>query len=165
MQSKYKYLIKNTGILTISNFSSKLMAFFLLPLYTSILSTREYGAYDIVATSLSVVVPVLTINIVTGVMRFCMDASYEKAEVFSIGLKYTCISIIIVGLALWFIKVFSLIPLIVNFEFLIFFLFVSTVLQQFATNFAKGLERITDLAISGILGAAISLFFRSNFEF
>lgn len=47
MNSKYKYLIKNTGILAISNFSSKLLVFFLVPIYTSVLSTAEYGTYDL----------------------------------------------------------------------------------------------------------------------
>ncbi|HAQ8217931.1 TPA: oligosaccharide flippase family protein, partial [Enterococcus faecium] len=45
--SKTKYLIKNMGILTISNFSSKILVFLLVPLYTSVLSTTEYGTYDL----------------------------------------------------------------------------------------------------------------------
>lgn len=39
-------LIKNTGIIAIGNISTKLVSFFLLPLYTAVLSTAEYGAYD-----------------------------------------------------------------------------------------------------------------------
>ena len=34
-----KRLIQNTGIIAIGNMSTKLVSFFLLPLYTSILST------------------------------------------------------------------------------------------------------------------------------
>lgn len=37
-------LIKNTGIIAIGNISTKLVSFFLLPLYTAVLSTAEYGA-------------------------------------------------------------------------------------------------------------------------
>ena len=40
-------LIKNTGIIALGNMSTKLVSFFLLPLYTSILSTAEYGTIDI----------------------------------------------------------------------------------------------------------------------
>lgn len=40
---KYKYLFKNVGLLTISNFGSKILSFLLVPLYTSLLTTGEYG--------------------------------------------------------------------------------------------------------------------------
>lgn len=70
MNSKYKYLIKNTGILAISNFSSKLLVFFLVPIYTSVLSTAEYGTYDLAMSTVLLLYPVLTVNIVDGVMRF-----------------------------------------------------------------------------------------------
>ena len=39
----YKYLAKNIGVLALSNFATKLLSFFLVPLYTSILTTEEYG--------------------------------------------------------------------------------------------------------------------------
>ena len=42
MQNRYSYLVKNTGILAISNFSSKILAFLLVPLYTRVLTTEEY---------------------------------------------------------------------------------------------------------------------------
>lgn len=70
MNSKYKYLIKNTGILAISNFSSKLLVFFLVPIYTSVLSTAEYGTYDLAMSTVLLLYPVLTVNIVDGVMQF-----------------------------------------------------------------------------------------------
>lgn len=73
MNSKYKYLIKNTGILAISNFSSKLLVFFLVPIYTSVLSTAEYGTYDLAMSTVLLLYPVLTVNIVDGVMRFSME--------------------------------------------------------------------------------------------
>ena len=41
--NRYRYLFKNIGLLTISNFSSKFLVFFLVPLYTNILTTEEYG--------------------------------------------------------------------------------------------------------------------------
>ena len=40
---KYKYLFKNIGIMTISNFGTKILSFLMVPLYTNLLSTSEYG--------------------------------------------------------------------------------------------------------------------------
>ena len=42
MNSRGKYLLKNTGILTISSFASKILIFLLVPLYTSILSKEDF---------------------------------------------------------------------------------------------------------------------------
>lgn len=64
MNTKAKYLIKNTGILTISNFSSKILVFLLVPLYTSVLSTAEYGTYDLAISTVTLLYPILTVNIV-----------------------------------------------------------------------------------------------------
>ena len=41
-------LLKNTVIIMLGNFGTKLISFLLLPLYTSILSTEEYGTYDFI---------------------------------------------------------------------------------------------------------------------
>ena len=41
--SKTEYLAKNTLIFAIGNFSTKLIAFILVPFYTYVLTTEEYG--------------------------------------------------------------------------------------------------------------------------
>ena len=82
------YLMKNTGILTISNFSSKILVFLLVPLYTSVLTTEEYGTYDLIISTVTLVYPVITLNIADAVMRFSMDRNYDKKKVASIGFRY-----------------------------------------------------------------------------
>ena len=79
--SKSSYLIKNMGILTISNFSSKILVFLLVPLYTSVLSTKEYGTYDLAVSTATLLYPILTLNIVDAVMRFLMDKESDKKAV------------------------------------------------------------------------------------
>ena len=87
MDSRYKYLIKNTGILTISSFSTKILTFLMVPLYTSVLTTEEYGTYDLAVSTVSLLIPILSVNIVDGVMRYSMDSRYDRADIFSIGLR------------------------------------------------------------------------------
>ena len=45
-----KELIKNTLIISIGKFSTQLVSFLLLPLYTTLLTTSEYGQYDLLNT-------------------------------------------------------------------------------------------------------------------
>ena len=56
---KYKYLLKNVGIMTLASFGTKILSFLMVPLYTNILSTEAYGTYDIYQTTLFLLVPVL----------------------------------------------------------------------------------------------------------
>lgn len=84
---KYKYLLKNIGLLTLSNFATKLLSFFLVPLYTSVLSTDEYGTYDLFYTTSYLLIPILSINMVESAIRFCLDNSKDKKEVISISTK------------------------------------------------------------------------------
>ena len=87
MDNRYKYLIKNTGILTISSFSTKILTFLMVPLYTSVLTTEEYGTYDLAVSTVSLLIPILSVNIVDGVMRYSMDSRYDRADIFSMPLS------------------------------------------------------------------------------
>ena len=49
-ESRGRYLAKNTAIFAIGNVASRLISFFLVPLYTNILTTAEYGVVDLVNT-------------------------------------------------------------------------------------------------------------------
>ena len=66
----YKYLFKNIGLLTISQFGTKILVFLLVPLYTSVLSTSEYGTYDLFVTTINLLVPIVTLNLSDAVLLF-----------------------------------------------------------------------------------------------
>ena len=69
-----------------SNFASRILVFFLVPLYTHVLSTEEYGSYDAIATTVSLLAPFVIANISDGVMRFLLDKKQNKEEIMTIGL-------------------------------------------------------------------------------
>lgn len=153
MSNRFKYLIKNVGILTVSNFASKIMVFLLVPLYTSILSTSEYGVYDLVFSTVQLLFPVLTLNIVDAVMRFTMDnAKYSVNEIATIGIRYIIISFFPVGIFLFVCSKNNILVEIQGFELLILLYFIFYVLNQFFIQFAKGLERIGDMGIAAVIG-------------
>ena len=157
MNNKSRYFIKNMGVLTISNFASKILVFLLVPLYTSVLSTTEYGTYDLVVSTVGLLYPVLTANIVDAVMRFSMDKSCEHKEIVAIGMKYILIGISVVVVGLLIISKFRVFKTIPGMEIYIIAYFVSYVLNQFFLQFAKGLEKIADMGIAGVIGTVIML--------
>ena len=47
-----KELAKNTAIISVGKICTQVVSFLLLPIYTGILSTEEYGAVDLIITRL-----------------------------------------------------------------------------------------------------------------
>ena len=77
-KNKYKNLSKNVALFTVSSFGSKIIAFLLVPLYTSILSTEEYGTADLILETVSLLIPILTIDIQDAVLRFTIGNGDKK---------------------------------------------------------------------------------------
>ena len=44
---KKRELVKNTAIITVGKLCTQFLSFFLLPVYTAVLSTSEYGTFDL----------------------------------------------------------------------------------------------------------------------
>ena len=65
-----KRLIKNTGMIAIGNISTKLVSFFLLPLYTTLLSTSEYGIFDYILSIATFCVPFVSVLMDESIFRF-----------------------------------------------------------------------------------------------
>ena len=58
-----KRLLKNTLIYFIGTFGSKLLIFFLLPLYSQYLSLEEYGTVNLITNIVPLIGPIFTLQI------------------------------------------------------------------------------------------------------
>ena len=83
---KYKKLFSNTLIFAIGTFGSKLLVFFLMPLYTNVLTGAEYGISDLLQQSANLLVPLVTFVITDAVIRFGLDRKVRNSEVLTTGL-------------------------------------------------------------------------------
>ena len=113
---KYKYLLKNVGIMTLASFGTKILSFLMVPLYTNVLSTEAYGTYDIYQTTLFLIVPVLSLNIADGIMRFSLDEEYDKQEVFMVGIRRYVIACLLCVLIVFVNQIFSIIETLTLFQ-------------------------------------------------
>ena len=84
--NRTKYLIKNTAIFALGNLGTKLINFFLIPLYTNVLTTEQYGITDLFFTVCSIAVPVIIININEAIMRFALDEDADRNKIMSTGI-------------------------------------------------------------------------------
>ena len=157
MSSRVKYLFKNVGILTISSFATKILGFLLVPLYTSVLSTSDYGIYDLIGSTTALLFPIFSMNIVDGVMRFCMDKNYEQRAVAKVGIKYIVINIIIVSFFIAIIQLFNFIPTINEYIPFIYIMYFLSSLNTYFIQLAKGMEKVKDLGIMGFISSVVTI--------
>ncbi len=77
MLKSLKSTLKHSLIYGFGNFSSKLIGLILLPLFTSLLTTEEYGILSILEISSQILTTVFSLNLYNAMLRF---ASVEKSE-------------------------------------------------------------------------------------
>lgn len=155
MNQKYKYLVKNTAILAVCNFASKILVFLLVPLYTSVLTTEEYGIYDLVVNTASLLLPILSLNILDAMVRYELENKYDKGHITIVSLRYISISCGAVFLSCLLINKFKLIPAIAGMEWLICAYYFAYVCHQFFVQQARGMEKISQMGIAGVINTVV----------
>ena len=72
--NKKKHLMKNTIIIFCGKLCTQLISFFLLPLYTSYLTTSDYGIVDLIQSYVTLIVPIITMELEMSIFRFLVDS-------------------------------------------------------------------------------------------
>ncbi len=150
-----KELIKNTLIISIGKFSTQLVSFLLLPLYTSLLTTSEYGAYDFLNTISIFLIPCVTLLMDEGMFRFLIDAKKdnEKGEVFSVTTIFSLISFIV-----WSILIL-IVGTIVDYPYTIYLIFyiLASLLSALAGSSARGMSKFKIYSIFCFLSSFFTI--------
>lgn len=146
--SRNSYLIKNTIIFTLGNLGSKLISFFLIPLYTNALTTAEYGVVDLVATVGTVAVPLLTLNICESVMRFALDKDANTRKITQIGTGIVLIGMMVGLLIFPICRSFDKIS---EYAVFVYFYVVSLAASQLYLCDLRGKELLIYYSIGNVL--------------
>lgn len=76
--SREKSLAKNTIILAIGTVLPKIAHLITLPIVTAQLTKAEYGTYDLIATLVSLFLPIATLQVQTAAFRFLIDCKEDE---------------------------------------------------------------------------------------
>ena len=90
-RSAYSELRRNTLIIAIANLGSKAIGFIIAPLYSYYLTTAEYGTADLIATTVSLLLPFICFDIFEACFRYSSDDNYDHSVVFSSSI-FICFS-------------------------------------------------------------------------
>lgn len=74
-----KMMIYGIGI-----FASKLLVFFMVPVYTRTFSVADYGYYDVIISNVQMIASISFIEIWSGIIRFMFDYKdcYKPLKIF-----------------------------------------------------------------------------------
>ncbi|MBQ9019206.1 MAG: oligosaccharide flippase family protein [Bacilli bacterium] len=148
--NKKKQLAKNTIIIFFGKVSTQLISFFLLPLYTSYLATKEYGLVDLIQTYVTLIVPIITLELEMSIFRYLIDARKSENET----KKLISNNFFVLGLSL---IIFSIIYIIttcfinIPFRWIILVDIIVCVLSGNFLQVARGVGKTLDYSISCIL--------------
>lgn len=160
--SRESSLIKNTIIITIGKVCTQLVSFFLLPLYTAILSTEEYGVVDLLNTLVALLLPLVTLQIEQALFRELVEArgnEAEKAKVIRTG-----IFSVLVQCTIYFGIFICLAPLINN-EYK-YFLATNVLINAILSvllQIARGLGNNKCYAMASFFSASLTIVFNVFF--
>lgn len=148
--NKKKQLAKNTIIIFFGRVCTQLISFFLLPLYTSYLATKEYGTVDLIQTYVTLLVPIITLELEMSIFRFLIDSRKSEKETN----KLISNNFFILGISL---SIFSILYIMVSsfvtipYRWLILVDIIVCVLSGNFLQVARGFGKTLDYAISCIL--------------
>lgn len=80
-ENKYKGLLANTLIFALGSIGSKVILFFLVPLYTNVLNTEQYGVAELIFTIGQLILPFISLTIFDALLRFGLLPTVKKEEV------------------------------------------------------------------------------------
>ena len=155
--SKEKQLIKNTFILSIGTMLPKVAVFITLPIYTKYLTKEEYGIYDLIATIVSLIIPIITLQIQLATFRYLIDEkqSENKKKIITNSLIFvTFTSVITAILALFLFRNVS--PLL---KFTIIIYFILDTYKSLVLQISRALDHNKDYSISSIIESFSNVIF------
>lgn len=157
---RYKKLLSNTLILSIGTFSSKLLVYFLMPLYTAILSKEQYGTADLITNAANLLIPFCCIGITHGVFRFAADEEENNRVVFSSG-----VSVLLASSAVFLAlsPLISFVPYFEDYAWLLAFYVVSSNFHTLCKEYIRAKGHMKLYAFQGILGTALTIAFNLLF--
>ena len=154
-QSREKELLKKTAIITVGRVSTQFLSFLLLPLYTTLLSTKEYGTVDLITTLVQLLIPVVSLMIDQGVFRNLLNCNtYEEiARVISGAF------VVLTGFVGIFVVIYVPICCLFSYSYKLWLLsiLIVTAYTNLFLQTARGLGQTTDYALGSFVCAFVTI--------
>lgn len=148
-----KSLIKNTLILILGTTLPKVMTFITIPLYTFFLTKMEYGAYDLILTLSTLLIPLLTLQLHSAIFRYLLDADTNEQQKKVISTSF----VVIIGIIFLFLLIWIMLPIkySMDVKIFIYLYFVLNLIYQVLLEIVRGLGLKKNYTLAAILNAGL----------
>lgn len=153
----YKRLLSNTAILGAGTFASKVLVLLLMPFYTSILSTAEFGAADLISQTANLLMPLAAVGICDGIFRFTLDSAEDgeaRKRVLSTGFVILLLGSAAVCVLIQALRLFE--PLRGYLWLIVLYVIAANLHAAFA-GYIRALGKTTLFAVQGIINTALTI--------
>ncbi len=157
---RYERLVGNTLVFAIGSFSSKLLVFFMLRYYTAMLTPAEFGIADRIATTSNLLMPFVMLSINEAIIRFAMDRSIKRSDVFSVGLKMVLAGFIVFCMLS---PVMLLIDMLSPYTLLIYIYVLFGMLKAVCAQFVRSIGLVRLFAFDGFVATFTTIAFNILF--
>ena len=151
---KYKRLISNTAILGAGTFASKVLVLLLMPFYTGILSTAEFGTADLIAQTANLLIPLAAVGICDGIFRFTLDSGTDGQRVLSTGTAILAVGSVALCALIQLLRLFAI------FDGYVLLIALYVIAANFHSAFAgyiRAQGRTTLFAVQGIVNTVLTI--------
>ena len=155
-KGKYRYLLGNIGLFSVSNLVSKILVFLLVPLYTNVLTTYEYGVADVMQVTLLLLVPALTLNIGEAALRFGIENADKRGGILKTGISHLLrADAVTVGLC---IVAFAFVDEGIKWYILLFaILFMANSCFEFLVLYFQGCEEVPTVVVGSVTSTVVMI--------
>ena len=157
MKEKYRSLAKNIFLFSLNSLIPKVLVFLLVPIYTQYLTPWEYGLFDLMNTTIMLLLPIFTLDIQDAVMRFSFDEAYKPQHVFSVAIRIILqgsIFVVLGTIAYKYILDYG----IKDIYYLFFILmYITSALTNSVSMFCRGINQVGVIVKSSIINTLIFL--------
>ena len=162
--NRNKELAVNTFYLTLGKISTQFISFLLLPLYTSVLTTSEYGTVDLINTYQQLLVYVVFLQIEQSIFRFLIETRKSNDVVMQKQVISSAAAVAVIS-SVVFTLLYTLFHKVVDSQYTIFILLnvlavsFSGLMLQIARGFGDNISYVLGSFISALTTIACNVLF------
>lgn len=159
---KGKELAKNTAIISLGKICTQFLSFLLLPLYTAVLSTSEYGVVDLLMTYQQLIVCTVFCQVEQAVFRYLIEVrgdGRKSSEIISSCMFFSLLQAIILGIIFLIVKISSG----YKYSSWLYLYVVAVMLSGFVLQISRGFGDNVTYALGSFLSAISTILFNILF--
>ncbi len=166
MNKKFQ-LAKNTIVIYFGKLCTQFVSFLLLPFYTALLSTKQYGAVDIVTTYVQLLIPIVFFQIDQAAFRFLIEKRDDKSDIDALITSlfgFVIIQSLFFSLVYFCVSIIFALPYAVYLYFNVLATFFASCFLQIARGLGDNAGYAVGSFISGSINVILNVIFITLFH-